>query len=314
MSQIPYITAASVEAQLDWRHLADSMLQSHRAARPEISDQFLHRGEDTLLSRAAWINGQGIAVKTVTVFPDNPAKNLPSVQGAMLLFDDTTGAIEAVIDSVLVTKWKTVGDSLLGARLLARPDSERLLILGAGAVAAALIEAYPTLFPGLDIMVWNRNTAKAEALAAGKPHVRVATNLPQAVARADIISTATMAKTPILDGAWLRQGQHLDLIGAFTKDMREANDLALQRSRIFVDSVETTVSHIGELSIPLASGAIKRTDVLGDLYDLAQGAAGRVSANDITLFKNGGGAHLDLMTGRVILEAWRKIQLEFAHR
>ena len=114
-----------------------------------------------------------------------------------------------------------------------------------------------------------------------------------------------MAKTPVLLGEWLSNGQHIDLIGAFTKDMREADDRALQRSRIFVDCLDTTVEHIGELVIPLASGAIKRADILGDLYDLAQGAPGRVSPDDITLYKNGGGAHLDLMTGQVILKAWR---------
>jgi len=305
MGQVPYITAVDVEEHLDWITLVDALERGHKAARPEISDQFLHRGDDTLLSRAAWIDGHGIAVKTVTVYPDNPLKNLPSVQGAMLLFDDESGAVKAVIDSALVTKWKTVGDSLLGAKLLARPESKRLLIIGAGTVASGLIEAYPKLFPDLEIMIWNRSPAKAEELAKGQPHVRAVTNLQQAARQADIISTATMAKEPVLDGTWLQEGQHLDLIGAFTKEMREADDLALQRSRIFVDSVDTTVEHIGEMTLPLASGAIARTDILGDLYDLAQGARGRVSPEDITLFKNGGGAHLDLMTGQVILEAWQ---------
>ena len=305
MGNIPYITAADVKDKLDWKALVDALSQGHQTARAQISDQFLHRGDDTLLSRAAWIDGQGVAVKSVTVLPDNPAKGLPSVHGAMVLFDDTTGAVEAVIDSALVTKWKTVGDSLLGARLLARPDSKRLLIIGAGAVAEGLIEAYPTLFPGLEIEIWNRSADKAEALAEGKPHVQAVTDLPAAVAKADIIASATMAKTPVLLGEWLSNGQHIDLIGAFTKDMREADDRALQRSRIFVDCLDTTVEHIGELVIPLASGAIKRADILGDLYDLAQGAPGRVSPDDITLYKNGGGAHLDLMTGQVILKAWR---------
>lgn len=296
---IPYITAPDVT--LDWPSIVAAIQRGHSAAKPEISDQFLHRGNDTLLSRAAWIDGLGIAVKSVTVMP----KSTPSVQGAMLLFNDATGAVEAVVDSALVTKWKTVGDSLLGAKLLARPEAKRLLIIGAGTVAEGLAEAYPTHFPGLEIEVWNRSAEKAKALAAGQPHIRAVTNLAEAVARADIISTATMAKTPVLNGAWLQAGQHLDLIGAFTADMREADDDALQRSRIFVDSMATTVEHIGELMIPLASGAITRADIHGDLYDLAQGAKGRLSAEDITLFKNGGGAHLDLMVGQEILAAYR---------
>ncbi len=305
MPEIPYILADDVSGQLGWPAMVEALLQGHKAPRPAIADQFLHRGSDTMLSRAAWIDGQGLAVKTVMVYPDNPASGLPSVQGAMLLFNDATGAVEAVIDSALVTRWKTVADSLLGARLLARPDAARLLIIGAGTVAEGLAEGYPALFPGLKVEIWNRHPAKAEALAARHPDMRAVTDLPDAVARADIIATATMAKTPVLKGEWLRPGQHIDLIGAFTKDMREADNHALQRARIFVDSVATTVDHIGELIIPLAEGAIAPRDILGDLYDLAAGATGRTGAADITLFKNGGGAHLDLMTGRVILAAWR---------
>ena len=300
---VPYIRAEDVEHLLDWNGLADALAAGHRMARPEISDQFLHRGGDTLLSRAAWIDGFGVAVKSVTVMPDNAAQGLPSVHGAMVLFEDKTGQVEAVIDSALVTKWKTAGDSVLGARLLARPDSKRLLIVGAGTVAASLIEAYSAIFPDIEISIWNRTKAKAEGLG-----VRVVDNLETAVAEADIISCATMATDPIIKGEWLREGQHLDLIGAFKADMREADDVAMQRAKIFVDSRATTIEHIGELIIPLASGAIQKSNILADLYDLAAGQSGRTSDADITLFKNGGGAHLDLMTGREILKAWRKAQ------
>lgn len=295
---IPYITAK--EVALDWPEMVAALLAGHLGVRPQVSDQFLHRGEDVLLSRAAWIDGLGVAVKSVTVFPNKA----PSVQGAMLLFDDESGAVEAVIDSALVTRWKTVADSLLGAQLLARRDSERLLVVGAGAVAEGLAMGYRAIFPDLKIEIWNRSTGNAEALA-NKVGAIAVTDLCAAVSRADIISTATMAKTPVLMGKWLQAGQHVDLIGAFTAEMREADDLALQRSRIFVDNVATTVEHIGEMMIPLASGAIDRGDIRGDLYDLAQGAEGRATPEDITLFKNGGGAHLDLMVGRVILAAYR---------
>ena len=298
---IPYIRAEDVEHLLDWNDLADALLAGHKLATPEISDQFVHRGDDTLLSRAAWIDGVGVAVKSVTVMPDNATRGLPSVQGAMVLFEDQTGQVEAVIDSALVTKWKTAGDSVLGARLLARQDSQRLLIVGAGTVAASLIEAYSAVFPNIEVTIWARTKAKAEALG-----VKVANDLETAVRDADIICCATMASDPVIKGEWLQAGQHLDLIGAFKADMREADDLAMQRAKIFVDSRETTIEHIGELMIPIANGAITPANVLADLYDLAEGAAGRTSAEDITLFKNGGGAHLDLLTGREILKAWRK--------
>jgi len=213
-----------------------------------------------------------------------------------------------VIDNALITRWKTAGDSLLGARLLARPDAQHLLIVGAGSVAASLIEAYRAWKPGLAITLWARRPEAAEALAARYPGVAVATDLAAAVAAADIVSTCTMAKEPVLKGAWLRPGQHLDLIGAYTPQMREADDAAIGAGRLFVDSRATTIHHIGELMIPLANGTITEADVLGDLRDLAAGAPGRRSGDEITIFKNGGGAHLDLMTARVILARWRQAQ------
>ncbi len=304
MTGFPVIGAEDVAGQLDWLKLADALETGHRGARAELGDQFLTRRGDTLLSRAAWIDGLGVAVKSVTVMPGNPARGHASVHGAMVLFEDLTGQVEAVIDSALVTKWKTAGDSILGARLLARPDSARLLIVGAGAVSASLVEAYGALFPGIEVAIWSRRPGPAAELAA-QTGARAVTDLAAAATEADIIATATMATEPVIRGEWLRPGQHLDLIGAFRADMREVDDAALARARIFVDSRDTVLDHIGELRDPLARGVITRDDVLGDLYDLANGGPGRQSPEDITLYKNGGGAHLDLMTGRVILEAWR---------
>ncbi|MCW1934179.1 ornithine cyclodeaminase family protein [Pararhodobacter zhoushanensis] len=306
---IPVLTLEAVEPLLDWMALGDAILDAHRRAPAQIKDVLMERGADRLLSRAAWIDGMGLGVKSVSVFPGNAAKGLPSVQGAMLVFDDQTGAIEAVIDNALITKWKTAGDSLLGARLLARPDAQSLLIVGAGTVAASLIEAYRAWKPDLAITLWSRRPEPAQALAARFRAVRTTTDLPAAVAAADIVSTCTMATDPLIHGAWLRPGQHLDLIGAYTPTMREADDEALQRGRLFVDSRATTLGHIGELMIPLASGAIKDSDVLGDFHDLSTGSVGRQSPQDITVFKNGGGAHLDLMTARMILSRWRDAQM-----
>lgn len=304
MASVPFITAEDVEDRLDWSRLMEALAEGHRGPEPRITDQFLARGADTLLSRAAWVDGLGVGVKSVTVVPGNTARGLPSVNGAMLVFDDVTGQIRAVIDSALVTKWKTAGDSILGARLLARPEAGRLLILGAGSVAASLIEAYRAAFPGIAITLWNRGPDRARALAA-RYGTEFTEDLAGAVPLADIIASATMSNTPVLRGEWLRPGQHLDLIGAYKADMREADDAALRRARIFVDSFDTTIDHIGELMDPLARGVITRADVLGDLRGLVAGRVGRTSPEDITLFKNGGGAHLDLMTARLILDIWQ---------
>ena len=291
------------EAQLDWLALTDALAAGHGLPRAEIGDTFLYRGSDTLLSRAAWIDGLGQLVKTATIFPGNPVAGLPIVNGAASLFSDADGRLAAMVDFHLLTKWKTAGDSLLAARRLARPDSEKVLIVGAGTVGRSLREAYGALFPAASFEVWNRSHDRAEALAAAYPDTRAVADLPAAVAGADIITCATMSTDPVIEGSWLRPGQHLDLIGAYRPDMREADDTALTRATVFADSRDTTLDHIGELKIPLAQGVIGRDAVRADYYDLPSGAFARDSNDQITLFKNGGGAHLDLICARYILDA-----------
>ena len=298
-----FIPFEAGEAVLDWIGLTDALRAGHDLPKAEIADTFLYRGDDTLLTRSAWIDGLGIAVKAATIVPGNDSRGLPGINGAVNLFDDTTGQLAAVIDFHLVTKWKTAGDSLLGALTLARPDSRRILIVGAGTVAGSLIEAYRAGFPEAEVTVWNRTAAKAHDLAVAYPGTTVAEDLAAAVAEADIVSCATMSKSPVIQGDWLRPGQHLDLIGAYRPDMREADDTALRRARVFVDSIDTTLGHIGELKIPLEAGTIDRDHVLGDFYGID---AMRRDAEDITLFKNGGGAHLDLMPSRYILDRWQQ--------
>lgn len=284
------------DAALDWISLTDALAAGHDLPQAEVADSFLYRGDDTLLNRAAWIDGLGLAVKAATIFPANQG---PSVNGGVMLFSDRDGTLEAVIDFHLVTKWKTAGDSLLAARRLARKDSRKILIVGAGSVAASLREAYGAAFPDAQFSIWNRTIARAEELAE-QTGMDVARDLEQAVTEADIITCATMSTTPVLRGAWLRPGQHVDLIGAYRPDMREADDDVMRRGRLFVDSLSTTIGHIGEIEDPLSRGVIARDDIVADYYDL--GAFTRAE-DDITVFKNGGGAHLDLMTARHILNA-----------
>lgn len=290
-----------VEGRLRWQGLTDALEAGHRLPRAIIGDTLLAQGNRRLLSRSAWIAGMGLAVKSATIFPDNPAQGRASVNGAVTLFSEATGELEALVDFTLVTKWKTAGDSLLAARRLARPDSRVILLVGAGAVARSMVEAYGAAFPGAQFMVWNRSAEGASRFAAQVPGMTIARDLADAVAAADIICTATMSTAPLIRGDWLSPGTHLDLIGAYTPEMREVDDRALQRARLFVDARETTLDHIGELKIPLAQGAIRREDVLGDFYDIAGGGFRRGSASEITIAKNGGGAHLDLMTARYIL-------------
>jgi ornithine cyclodeaminase/alanine dehydrogenase-like protein (mu-crystallin family) len=300
------IPFAGGEALLDWRGLTEALEAGHSLPRATLDDTFLYRGKDTLLSRSAWIDGLGIAVKSATIFPGNKGSEVPTINGGVNLYSDADGSLEALVDFHLVTKWKTAGDSLLAALKLARPDSKRILILGAGTVAHSLRQAYGAAFPQAQFTVWNRSAAGAETLANAFDNTTVATDLESAVGAADIISSATMSTEPLLRGAWLQPGQHVDLIGAYRPDMREADDEALCRARLFVDSRDTVLDHIGEFKTPLAKGVISRDDVVADFYDLPGGNFTRRNDDEITLFKNGGGGHLDLMTSRYILQQWRR--------
>lgn len=296
----PKFIGPEAEAALDWLALTRAIAAGHDLPRAEIEDIFLYRGDDTMLSRAAWIDGLGSLVKTATIFPGNRARGMPTVGGSVSLFSDADGTLAAMLDFAMVTRWKTAGDSLLAATRLARPDSRRILIVGGGTVARSLHSAYAAAFPDAEFVTWSRTDATAQAFA-DEAGIEVAPDLAEAVPQADIVTCATMTVEPILRGDWLRPGQHIDLIGAYRLDMREADDAALCRADIFVDSRATTLDHIGELKIPLADGTIGRADVLADYYDGA--AMARTSDDQITLFKNGGGAHLDLMTARYILDA-----------
>ncbi|GGF67865.1 ornithine cyclodeaminase [Paracoccus acridae] len=303
----PFITHDAAMGRLDWLGAVAALKAGHALPRAEIRDTFLGPATGTMMTRSAFIAGLGYGAKPFTVFDANPSRGLPTVQGAMLVFDKDDGHLRAIVENRLVTTFKTAADSVLGASLLARPDSRHLLIVGAGTVAASLVQAYTAVLPGIEtVTVWARRPEQARALVAGLAGIgadlRATADLQAAVGQADIVSTATMARQPIIGGDWVRPGTHVDLIGAYKADMREADDALLARARLFVDSRETT-AHIGELLIPLGSGAITEDSIRGDLYDLVQpGVQGRASDDDITVFKNGGGAHLDLMIASWIID------------
>ena len=180
------------ERALDWLQLCAAFEAGHARPRAEIADSLLYRGDDTLLNRAAWIDGLGLAVKSATIFPGNAARDLPSINGGVSLYDDATGTLAAIVDFHLVTKWKTAGDSLYAATRLARPDSREILIVGAGTVARSLWQAYGAAFPEARFTLWNRTRARAEEMAAACGGLKVADDLEAAVRAADIVTCATM--------------------------------------------------------------------------------------------------------------------------
>ncbi len=310
------VCGEDVHRLCDWRKLVAALAEGHRGPRPLTGRAGLEiemRGErQSYLNLPAWLPGIAVGTKLVTVIPDNPDRfrDVPAIQAAYVLFDGNDGSLLGLIDGTALTYRKTAADSALGAMLLSRDDPETLALVGAGGLAPYLARAHLAVRQSIrKVLVWNRSRPHAEAVAAGLRadgvDAELAGDLEVAVRRADIVTCCTASTEPLVKGAWLKAGSHLDLVGAFTPDMRECDDQAVKRARLFVDSFEYAVDKPGDLASPLARGVISRDDIEADLFDLCRpDYAVRRRPDDVTLFKNGGGGHLDLMTALYI---WRTL-------
>lgn len=294
------LSGAEVAAALDDLSLIDAIDDAFRsdAVVPVRHHHEIPEADSTLLLMPAW-NRSFIGVKIATVFPGNRARDLASVSASYLLLDGATGEPLALIDGRELTLRRTAAASALASRYLSRADSRTLLMVGTGALAPHLIRAHCRVRPIRDVLVWGRAPEKARALAAGidLPGVtaRATPDLAKAAMDADVISCATMAREPLIRGAWLTPGAHIDLVGGFTPEMREADDKALQVARVYVDTRAGAMKEAGDIVDPIRRGAILETAVLGDLFELARGRRrGREKTSDITLFKSVGTALEDL--------------------
>lgn len=314
------IGADEVDRALGWERLVGVLDAAFRegAVQPARHHHPIERAEGApsiLLLMPAWTDflraRTGYAgVKIVSVSPDNAAKNLPAVQGVYLLFDGVTGVPLALIDGQRLTLWRTAAASALAATYLARADASRLLIIGAGALAPFLARAHASVRPIREIRIWNRTAANAGALAEkltaeGLP-AAAAPSLDEGLGWADIISSATISPLPLVKGALLRPGTHVDLVGAYMPTMRESDDAAVARAEVFVDVRESAVKEAGDIVQPLRDGFLTEADIRADLYDLSRGKhPGRRSDDEITLFKSVGAAIEDLAAGIAVYEHLR---------
>lgn len=303
------ITEQAVASILSFPSLVSALQAAHLRPKACTEDLMMWMGENHYFTRHATEPGRYLCSKLVSSFPANRTHGeLPTTQAVCVLFDGRNGAPLATIDGTAVTLWKTAAGSALGSLLLSRQSSRTLLVVGAGALAEPLVQAHLAVRPSLDrILIWNRSQGAAGRLAAklrdqGLDAVGVE-DLDGAVAQADIVTCCTSSRAPLVRGAMLQPGAHLDLIGGYAPDMREADDDAARLCRIFVDCRDTAAG-VGDICAALASGAITEADILGDLYDLVKGTPGRLSTDDRTFFKNAGGGHLDLMTCATIYEAF----------
>jgi len=310
------ISAAEVHAALPYPILIERLreafweggeipLRQHYGIRnPNAADG---SADGMLLVMPAWQPGRFMGIKAVSVFRGNPARGLPSVIGAYLLMDATTGAPLAVLDGVALTVRRTACASALAAGYLARPDAAHFLMVGAGSLAPHLVRAHLAVRRYRVVSLWNRDTARAEKLAESLKdlpvRLRVVTDLPAAVAEADTISCATLSRMPLVPGASLKPGAHLDLVGGFTPEMRETDDAAIARAEIFVDTRAGVLKEAGDLVQPLQAGTITEQSVRAELADLACGRhPGRSAADSITLFKSVGYALEDLAAAELVQE------------
>lgn len=305
------IEAEDVHASLDYDALIDCLEDAFRAG-GTVPERHHHKlagdgAAASLILMPAWREGGPLGIKTITVYPGNRVKGLPSLMAVYLLLDGGTGEPRAVIDGTSLTLWRTAAASALASRYLSRPDSAHHLMVGAGALAPHLVRAHARVRPIVRTTLWNHHPNKAAALAErlqGEGLDIVATEDLEASARdADIISCATLTQKPLIQGAWLKAGAHLDLVGAFTPAMRESDDEAVRRARLYVDTRAGALKEGGDMVDPIERGVIAESDIIGDLYELARGEApGRQSADEITLFKSVGTALEDLAAAELVFE------------
>ena len=314
-----FITAPEIEIALDQKSLIEALRRAFRmgaSARPyqaPLRNRFyienVHANPTIVLNMPSWQVDGDLGIKMVTVNTGNPAKGLPMVQGVYLFLDAGTGKVRGILEAEMITVKRTAASSALASSYLSRSDASRLLIVGAGALARHFIDAHRAVRPISDVLVWNRTAKRAEELVANYKlqedasalnSIGVTDDLEAAVSGADIVTCITASSEPVIFGDWVREGTHVDLVGAFSPDSRESDDALVQKARIFVDTRTGALAEAGDLIIPLNKGLITEDDVAADLFDLTQGERdGRRFYEQITLFKNCGSAIEDLVAARL---------------
>ncbi len=274
-----------------WRHHVESVVPGESGG--------------TLLMMPAWKPGGALGIKIASVYPDNPRKGLPAVCAIYLLLDAATGQPRAILDGEELTLRRTGAASALASRHLSSPDSSRLLMVGTGRLAPHLIESHLLVRPIREVRLWGRHADRARALvqSLARAHVAIESteDLEEAVRWADVISCATLSRQPLVHGAWLKAGQHLDLVGAYTADMCETDDEAIARAELYVDTRSGALGESGEIMGAIARGVINQSAVRGELSELDSGSFRRSSPQSITIFKSVGTALEDLVAAELAL-------------
>ena len=255
--------------------------------------------DSTLLLMPAWNPSKNAGVKIVTVSPENGQFNLPSIQGTYIYFDAIKGSIKAILEAKSLTVKRTAAASALASFYLSRKDASSLLMIGTGALSINLIKAHAAVRPIKEVFIWGRNFEKATAicdlLKNEKFTIKAIETIEEKITEVAIISCATLSKKPLVLGKYLKKGQHIDLVGAYKKDMREADDETISKAAIYVDTFQGGLKESGDIVTPLQNGTLQEEDIKADLFQLCSGQKkGRSTAKEITVFKSVGHALEDL--------------------
>ncbi len=267
--------------------------------------------ETTLLVMPSWQSGADIGVKLVTVVPESYKFDLPSIQGVYTLMDAVKGGVKAMIDAPSLTAKRTAAASALASSFLSKTDTASMLMVGTGTLSPELIQAHCAIRPIKQVKVWGRSKEKAQSVieqleaqpSMSEVSFQVVTDLDQAVTEVDLISCATMSQTPLIKGQLLKAGQHLDLVGSYRPDMREADDDCIRRCQLVVDNYKGALKETGDIKTPLDTGLLKAEDIKADLFELCkQQVEFERQPTDITMFKSVGHALEDLAAAQLIAQ------------
>jgi ornithine cyclodeaminase/alanine dehydrogenase-like protein (mu-crystallin family) len=261
--------------------------------------------DSTLLLMPAWEESEDLGVKIVTVSPNNAKHNLPAINGIYLLFNAQTGTLAALMEGKTLTAKRTAAASALASSYLSREDSSSMLMIGTGALSVELIKAHATVRNIKDVFIWGRDKNKALEIVEKLKNdfnIKAIDNIEDEISNVDIISCATLSVKPLVLGKFLKEGQHIDLVGSYKPNMREADDELIKKVDIFIDT-SMAKKETGDIKIPLEEKTISENDINADLFELTRGLKkGRLSASSITLFKSVGHALEDLAAAKLVKE------------
>ena len=269
------------------------MRHHHDFPNPEVN------ADSTLLLMPAWDPGKSAGIKIVTVSPENDQFNLPSIHGTYVYLDAVKGTVKALLEAKNLTAKRTAAASALASSFLSRKDADSLLMIGTGALSVNLIKAHAAVRPIQKVFIWGRNFDKAQAVAKILKDedfsITAVKTIEEKIAEVAVISCATLSKSPLVLGKHIKPGQHIDLVGSYKKDMREADDDTITKASVFLDTYQGGLKESGDIVIPLQKGILKSAHIKADLFELCSDKkAGRTSHQEVTLFKSVGHALEDL--------------------